>query len=138
MKKGDPSPNKGKKASPELIEKLRKAHLGKRMSEEAKRKLSEYQKAGNSPFLIDGREKQPGYRAWKKNEHNRKKKTNGGSHTFGEWDILKAQYNWTCPSCFKKEPEIKLTQDHIIPVSKGGSDNIENIQALCLPCNMRS
>lgn len=69
---------------------------------------------------------------------NRRKdriKVNGGFHSSGEWENLKAQYNWTCPSCKKQEPEIKLTRDHIIPTLKGGSSNIENIQPLCRPCN---
>lgn len=58
-----------------------------------------------------------------------------GRHSEGEWETVKAQYNWTCPRCGKSEPEIKLTEDHIIALSKGGSDNIENIQPLCAPCN---
>lgn len=63
------------------------------------------------------------------------KRGNGGSYTLGEWDLLKLQYGYTCPSCKKQEPVIKLTVDHIIPLSKGGSNNIENIQPLCGLCN---
>jgi len=60
-----------------------------------------------------------------------------GSHTIGEWELLKKQYNYTCPSCGRKEPNIKLSEDHIIPLSKGGSDNIENMQPLCKNCNCK-
>ena len=60
-----------------------------------------------------------------------------GFHTLGEWETLKAQYNWTCPACGKSEPKITLTEDHIIPLSKGGSNNIENIQPLCRSCNSK-
>lgn len=62
---------------------------------------------------------------------------NGRCHSRGEWETLKAQVNWTCPSCRKIEPEIKLTKDHIVPIFKGGSNNIENIQPLYRSCNTR-
>lgn len=68
------------------------------------------------------------------NVRNNRKRDNGGSHTLGEWENLKAQYNWACPNCKK---QIELVRDHIIPLAKGGSDNIENIQPLCRSCNAK-
>jgi 5-methylcytosine-specific restriction endonuclease McrA len=64
----------------------------------------------------------------------------GRKHTLEtrkKWELLKKQYGYTCPMCGKKEPKIKLTEDHIIPLSKGGSDYIENIQPLCVSCNTK-
>lgn len=62
---------------------------------------------------------------------------NGGKHSEKEWSELKEKHNYTCLLCGKKEPEIKLTKDHVIPVSKGGDNNITNIQPLCLRCNTK-
>ena len=67
--------------------------------------------------------------------NRRRLKDAEGSFTLGEWRLLKKQYGYTCPCCGKKEPEIKLTKDHIIPLAKGGSNYIENIQPLCGKCN---
>jgi 5-methylcytosine-specific restriction endonuclease McrA len=33
--------------------------------------------------------------------------------------------------------QIQMTKDHIIPVSKGGIDHIDNFQTMCGPCNSR-
>jgi 5-methylcytosine-specific restriction endonuclease McrA len=57
------------------------------------------------------------------------------SFTAAEWKALKAQYNYTCLRCGRQEPAIKLTADHIVPISKGGVGTIDNIQPLCRPCN---
>ena len=57
------------------------------------------------------------------------------SFTDREWAELKRRYNYTCLRCGRYKPEIKLTADHIVPISKGGVGTIDNIQPLCGSCN---
>lgn len=59
------------------------------------------------------------------------------THTEEEWQELKAFYNFKCLRCGKQEPEIKLTRDHVIPLTQGGSDSIDNVQPLCARCNSK-
>ena len=115
-----------------------KRRLGTKDSAETIAKKVRYGEKNN--LWKGGIDSIPGRRSWISNKRNRvvkRLKKIGKSHTFGDWETLKAQYNFTCPCCKKSEPEIKLTEDHIIPLSKGGSDEIVNIQPLCLPCNIR-
>lgn len=60
-----------------------------------------------------------------------------GSHSNEEWQELKARCNNRCLACDRKEPDIILTEDHIVPLSRGGSNDIENIQPLCQSCNSK-
>lgn len=60
-----------------------------------------------------------------------------GSYTAIEWDALCAFYDHTCLCCGQREPAIKLTADHVIPLARGGDNRISNIQPLCQPCNSR-
>jgi 5-methylcytosine-specific restriction endonuclease McrA len=55
-----------------------------------------------------------------------------GSYSEQEWTELKAKYCNRCLCCGEVKP---LTVDHVVPLSKGGSNLIENIQPLCKPCN---
>lgn len=40
--------------------------------------------------------------------------------------------DWTCQHC---GTHCGLTVDHVVPVSQGGSDDLDNLQTLCGPCN---
>lgn len=59
---------------------------------------------------------------------------NAGSHTPEEWDQLCARYDHRCLCCGEEKP---LTKDHIMPLSKGGVNTIDNLQPLCMTCNVR-
>ena len=58
---------------------------------------------------------------------------NGGKHTTAEWKLMCFYYGNRCAACDMRSG--KLTKDHIVPVSKGGTDSIKNIQPLCDKCN---
>ncbi len=57
----------------------------------------------------------------------------GTRHTKEEWEEKKKQYDYKCIYCGKKPN--KLTKDHVIPISRGGKNNIENIVPACWNCN---
>ena len=112
-----PSTFKGKHHSAETIFKLR-SYSGEKAS-----------------GWIDGRTKHPKYNSWRVCKRKARLLQNGGNFSLEEWDNLKNRYNYTCPSCGLREPNIYLTVDHIIPISLGGLNNINNIQPLCKKCN---
>jgi 5-methylcytosine-specific restriction endonuclease McrA len=45
--------------------------------------------------------------------------------------------NYQCQSCGQTYAETQLSIDHIIPLAKGGSNDISNLQTLCLTCNQK-
>jgi 5-methylcytosine-specific restriction endonuclease McrA len=59
----------------------------------------------------------------------------GGSFTQQEWHELCAYYEYTCLRCGRQEPDIELTVDHVVPLSRGGTNDIDNLQPLCRACN---
>ncbi|MGI0479298.1 HNH endonuclease [Geminocystis sp. CENA526] len=55
-------------------------------------------------------------------------------------EVRKYVYNrdkYQCQSCGKKFAETTLNIDHIIPLAKGGSNDISNLQTLCSHCNQQ-
>jgi 5-methylcytosine-specific restriction endonuclease McrA len=59
---------------------------------------------------------------------------NGGTFSKEEWNSLLAQYDGKCLRCGTTKEQI--VPDHVKPLYRGGSNGIENIQPLCLMCNM--
>jgi len=67
-----------------------------------------------------------------KTYHRRKKAK--GTYSFQEWNELLKKHNYSCVYCGSTN---NISVDHIIPLSKGGTNYIDNIQPLCLPCNLK-
>lgn len=54
-------------------------------------------------------------------------------YTVLEWNALCLWFGSVCLACGVDE----LTIDHVVPLSKGGSNGIQNLQPLCRACNTR-
>lgn len=82
-------------------------------------------------------------RSWFKNNpgkikeygQNRRARLLSAEGTFSdkEWEELLRKYDYSCLKCGRKD--VKLTLDHVVPLSEGGRNSIDNIQPLCGACN---
>ena len=64
--------------------------------------------------------------------HRARKYGSGGRHSEAQWQQLLVLCDHKCVACGTNED---ITRDHIVPLSRGGSDDISNIQPLCRACN---
>lgn len=89
--------------------------------EELSQKRREYRR--NNPHIV------------KAQKHKRRAlKTNSIEHfTATEWLELCEKYANQCLCCGRDD--LNLTADHVVPLSRGGSNGIDNIQPLCSHCN---
>lgn len=60
-----------------------------------------------------------------------------GRHTKAEFLALCERLGWACSYCGCGLTEETATRDHIVPLSRGGSNSIENIAPACDTCNKR-
>jgi uncharacterized CHY-type Zn-finger protein len=85
----------------------------------------------NVKYRYSDKGKAAGKRAWNK---RRTLKGTISTLTNDEWEEIKKRYNYKCVYCGEKKA---LTQDHIIPISKGGHHTKDNVIPACQPCNSR-
>jgi 5-methylcytosine-specific restriction endonuclease McrA len=102
-----------------------------------RKKMSVAQTGEKSHRWKGGISKDQKYLNWLKNKRNRLKRRAEGEHSNAEWEELKRKNNYCCVGCKRREPEIKLTEDHIFPLSRGGDNSLKNIQPLCKSCNSK-
>ncbi len=55
-------------------------------------------------------------------------------HTWREWEELLDKFEGICAYCKTAKAD---TRDHVVPISNGGTDDIENILPACRSCNSR-
>ena len=85
------------------------------------------------------------HREWARNNHelviiknhNRRAKLRNspGKYTPQEWRELLFRFGNKCLCCGREDAP--LTVDHVVPLSRGGTNDINNLQPLCLTCNDR-
>ncbi len=68
------------------------------------------------------------------NRRRAKKAAAGGDFSYADWERLCEMHDHRCACCEKRK---QLHADHIVPLSRGGSNMIQNIQPLCKSCNSK-
>jgi len=124
------------RATPEYV--VRRSEL--RAIPETKQKAKEYLQR---PDVIERTERvmkeyhQKNKELYRLIDQNRRirKLGNGGTYSVDDWLQLTILLGKHCLVCWKNN--IKLTIDHIIPISKGGTNFISNLQPLCKSCNCK-
>jgi len=102
-----------------------------------KKYMQSYSKKNREKINAKSRENNMKYRDKKaQNRMNRRSADKRGDFTAEQWKEMKEKYNHRCLKCNRKEPDVVLHADHIIPTSKGGITTYNNMQPLCSYCNI--
>ena len=124
------------------------AEQRKQYQQDNQEHLTEYRKLwqqNNKEYIAEQqnqyRQTPKGKAGIKADNNNRRaaKLNNGGKHTSTDILNLFELQSGKCPYCKAKLCKTKRNSfhiDHVIPLSKSGSNDISNIQLLCPKCNM--
>lgn len=80
------------------------------------------------------RKANPEKKQYLENKRRARKFENGGSHTLEE---RRERFRYFGNVCYYCRRALPLTVDHAIPLSRGGTDDIENILPSCQSCNSK-
>lgn len=75
-----------------------------------------------------------GKAARKNGKARRRGRVDGARITANEWAIKLSEFNGRCAFCKSTD---RIEQDHIIPLSRGGKHEIDNVRPLCRKCNAK-
>lgn len=125
------------KANPEKVRAIGRATYHRQAAKERARQKVKFQR--------DKEKLRPTRQAWKKanpekvrtHDNNRRaRELNAeGSFTAGEWLDRLAEFNNHCAYCLKPLTAVEI--EHMNPLARGGSNNIDNLVPACPPCNRK-
>lgn len=124
-----------RQANQELVrQNQRKYHQENRERLSEKRRA--YQARSNELRRERARKDPDRYR-WYSHKRRELVRKNGGTLTLEEWKEIKDRYGNRCLACGRTPPSVMIVPDHVIPLSRGGRDDADNIQPLCRSCNAK-
>ena len=90
-------------------------------------------RAARPDYQREWSKEHPEARAAIMHNYQHSKRANGGTFPRAAWEHLKALFGHCCAYCGRLTK--KLTQDHVVPISKGGWHFSGNIVPACQSCN---
>ena len=60
-----------------------------------------------------------------------------GSYTKEDVRLMLVTQNWMCHHCLKDLRVVGYHVDHVVPIARGGTNDVKNLQLLCPKCNLR-
>lgn len=113
-------------ANPERVKMHRAARAAKKRAEDRN-----YSRLHSSDVRARAVEWNRRHKTDRKAAYRSRVNSAAGSHTRGEWESLLASYHGLCVYCLTPT----TSRDHVVPLTRGGTNDIDNIAPACPSCN---